>query len=98
MNDKGAVMEQVLDRYGTRFNPTRSGWQSIRCPNQDAHAQGDRNPSCRLSLTLGLARCMGCDLNGDGYNIVMLIENVDFVTAKKQLGEVYVPVESDYLF
>ena len=56
MNDKGALMEQVLDRYNIRFNPTKSGWQSIRCPNQDAHAQGDRNPSCRVSLTLGFAR------------------------------------------
>ena len=96
--DKSGLMEETLDRYNTRYNPTRNGWQSIHCPNQAGHAQGDKNPSCRLNLTLGLARCMGCDLNGDAYNIIMLIEGIDFLTAKQRAGTVYAAIESDYLF
>ena len=97
MNDKGELIEQVLDRYGTRFNPARSGWQSIMCPNEAAHAHGDRNPSCRLNLTLGLVKCNACDLVGDGYNVVMTIEEVDFKGAKGQLGTVFEKIESDWI-
>ena len=98
MTDKPGLMEQTLDRYNIRYNPTRSGWQSIHCPNQAGHAQGDRNPSCRLNMTHGLAKCNACELNGDAYNVIMLIEGIDFREAKARIGGVYVEAESDYLF
>ena len=95
--DKSGLIEQVLDRYNTTYNTNKHSWQDIHCPNQEGHAHGDKNPSCRLNLTLGLVKCMGCDLVGDGYNIVMTIEHVDFLQAKEQLGAVYEPQESTWI-
>ena len=95
--EKPELMEQILDTYDIRFNPTRSGWQSVRCPNEAAHAHGDRNPSARLNMTIGIIRCMGCDLNGDAYNVLMAIKGCDFKAAKDELGGVSVAVESDWL-
>jgi len=97
MMDKPDLMEKVLDRYGIRFKPNHAGWQGIQCPDEAAHAHGDKNPSCRLNITLGLVRCMGCDLVGDGYNVMMTIENIDFLAAKEQLGKVRVEEESDWI-
>ena len=94
---KTALMEAVLDRYGVRFSPTHSGWQSVRCPNIDGHANQDAHPSARLNLTLGLMRCLGCDLNGDGYNVVMAVESCDFRKAVEMLGNPETRVESDWV-
>ena len=96
--DKPDLMLKVLDRYDVRYETSRHGWQSVRCPNELAHSHSDENPSCRLNLTLGLMRCMGCDLNGDGYNVIMAIEGVDFKTALDQAGKVRDETESDWLF
>jgi hypothetical protein len=96
--DKGELMIGVLERYDVRYADHRSGWQSVRCPNEYGHAHGDENPSARLNLTLGLMTCMGCDLNGDGYNVVMSIENVGFKEALELAGKVEREEESDWLF
>jgi len=95
--EKPELMEKILDDYDIRYNATRSGWQSVRCPNEAGHAHGDQHPSARLNMTLGLIRCMGCDLNGDAYNVLMLIKGCDFKAAKDELGGVSVAVESDWL-
>lgn len=97
MLDKSELLEQVLDRYGVRFKPTYNGWQSVRCPNESAHTHGDKHPSARINLQNGGFACMGCELKGDGYTILMEIENLSFVEAKEQLGTVYVAQESDFL-
>lgn len=97
MMEKPELMERILDTYNIRYNATRSGWQSVQCPNENGHAHGDRHPSARLNMTLGLIRCMGCDLNGDAYNVLMLIKGCDFKAAKDELGGVSVAVESDWL-
>jgi hypothetical protein len=95
--EKPELMERILDTYNIRYNATRSGWQSVQCPNEAGHAHGDRHPSARLNMTLGLIRCMGCDLNGDAYNVLMLIKGCDFKAAKDELGGVSVAVESDWI-
>ena len=87
----------MLDRYDVRYQQHRSGWQSVRCPNEFGHARGDENPSARLNLTLGLLTCMGCELNGDAYTVVMVVEGVDFLAAKEQLGNPEVHKESDWI-
>lgn len=95
--DKSDLIEKVLDQYGVRFRAERSGWQSIQCPNEMGHAHGDRNPSARLNMTLGLMRCLGCDLSGDGYNVIMHIEGVNFLKAKSILGGVEQRKDAEWL-
>ena len=96
--DKAELLEKVLDRYGVDFIATRSGWQSVRCPNELGHARGDENPSARISLTHGMAKCMGCGLSGDGYNIIMAVEGLDFKAAVEALGSVSQREGSMWLF
>lgn len=88
---------QVLDRYGVKYFTGRSGWQSIRCPNTWGHARQDLTPSARANLTVGMFACMGCQLKGDGYSILMQIEGVGFPEAKTILGTVVDTAESEYL-
>lgn len=95
--DKSELIEQVLDRYDIRFKGSYNGWQSIRCPNERGHVHGDKNPSARVNLTVGMFACMGCELKGDGYSLLMEIEGLTFLEAKEQLGSVYVPKEQDFL-
>lgn len=90
MSDKAELMEKVMDTYDVQFRPSYSGWQSVRCPNDYGHANGDKNPSARLNLTLGGFACHGCEMRGDAYSVVMQMEGVDFVAAKEMLGGVEV--------
>ena len=96
--EKPELLEQLLDTLDVRYNPTRTGWQSVRCPNEAAHPHGDRHPSARYNSTIGIIKCMGCELNGDAYNVVMTIKGCDFKAAKDELGGVSVVPESDWLF
>ena len=42
---------------------------SVRCfANPDAHAHGDRHPSCSVSLGSGAWRCWACDARGGAYD------------------------------
>lgn len=95
--DKPSLMLTVLDLYDVRFSQHRSGWQSVRCPNEFGHANYDQNPSARLNLTLGLMRCMGCELNGDAYTVLQVVENIDFLAAKEKLGNPETVTETDWL-
>ncbi len=95
MADKSELLMSVLDRYEVRYNPNRSGEQSISCPNKDVHP--DRNPSCSLNITKGVLFCQGCGLSGDAYNVMMEIEDINFKQATEQLGRPYVLIESDFL-
>jgi hypothetical protein len=72
--DKRQLIEFVLDKYGAKFNPTRSGWQKVRCFNEAAHLKGDRHPSGSVHLDWGHYRCFSCDLSGDGYSILRELE------------------------
>lgn len=95
--DKSELLEEVLDRYDIRFNHTYNGWQTVQCPNEYGHSHGDKNPSARVNMTHGMFACMGCELKGDGYTILMEIEHLTFLEAKEQLGSVYVKTESNFL-
>jgi hypothetical protein len=95
--EKPDLMDKLLDEYGTQYNATRSGWQSIHCPNDAGHARGDKNPSARLNMDLGLLFCNGCGINGDAYNVLMEIKGVDFKAAKDELGGVAPAIESDWI-
>ncbi len=96
--DRPELLEKVLDRYGVDFNNARSGWQSVRCPNELGHARGDENPSSRINLTFGAAKCMGCGLSGSGYDVIMAVEGIDFKAATEALGSVSQRGESMWLF
>ncbi len=98
VTDKADLLEKVLDRYDVDFNRTRSGWQSVRCPNELGHARGDENPSARINLTLGMAKCLACGLSGDGYNIIMAVEDINFKAALEALGSIAQREESMWLF
>ncbi len=87
MADKSQVMEAALDRYDVKYNAGRNGEQTISCPHELMHNHGDKNPSARVNLGKGVMYCMGCGLRGDGYNIIMAIEDVDFVKAQELLGK-----------
>ena len=91
-------MEAVLDRYNVRFNPAKSGWQPIRCPNESVHSHGDNNPSCSLHLGFGSVNCHGCGLKGDAYNKLIEVEGITFQRAVELLGEPNVEQEqSDWI-
>jgi hypothetical protein len=96
--DKSELMIGVLDRYDVRFQAHQSGWQTVRCLNEYGHARGDENPSARLNVTLGLFFCNGCGINGDAYNVVMVVENVDFKASLDLVGREAKKEESDWLF
>jgi hypothetical protein len=98
MMDKSELLVKALDRYGVMFSPTRSGWQSVRCPNELGHAKGDENPSARINLTVGMAKCLGCGLSGDGYNVIMAVEDIAFKAALEALGSVAQRKESMWAF
>ena len=96
--DKADLLVKVLERYAVDYVPSKSGWQSVRCPNELGHARGDENPSARINLTVGMAHCHGCGLSGSGYDIVMAVEDVDFQAALLVLGSVARQEESMWLF
>ena len=84
--DKPELLMQVLDQYNVDFSQHRAGWQSIHCPNEFAHARGDENASARVNLTIGMIACMACDLSGDAYTLLMVVEGIDFKEATDRIG------------
>jgi hypothetical protein len=45
---------------------------SVRCfADPDAHAHGDRNPSCSVNLTTGAFNCHGCGARGGAYDAAL---------------------------
>ena len=86
MTDKPEMLMQVLDQYDVDFKQHHSGWQSVRCPNGFAHTRGDENPSARVNLTIGMIACMACDLSGDAYTLLMVVEGIDFKEATDRIG------------
>ncbi len=73
-SDKPALLANVLERYGVHYQHTRIGWQPIRCIDSDAHPHGDRNPSASCNLSTGYYKCFGCDLSGDGFDLMLHLE------------------------
>ncbi len=73
--NKPDAMRKVLDKENVRYRE-RTGWQSVRCPNRDAHTHGDKNPSASVNLAKGAFKCQGCDLHGDAFDLGLLLYGV----------------------
>ena len=73
--DKQALIEFVLDKYDVTYNPTREGWQKVRCLNEYGHTSGDKNPSASVNTGYGYYHCFACGISGDGYEILRELEN-----------------------
>ncbi len=73
--DKGVLMGAVLERHNVRYRRTHTGWQKVRCPS-DGHAHGDRNPSASVNLHIGQYFCFVCDLRGDGFDLMLKLEDM----------------------
>lgn len=86
---KGDQLRAYLEEQGARVRD-RGGWQKISCIGP-AHARGDRNPSASVNLALGKYHCFACDLQGDVYDLLHKLENLDFPSAKARLGTTEVP-------
>lgn len=84
--DKRKLMEFVLDKYDVKYNPTKYRWQKVRCFNEYGHASGDRNPSASVSLDYGQYQCFGCELKGDGYDILRKLEGWDVKQVNDAFG------------
>ena len=84
--DKTQLILYVLDKYDVRYNPSRMGWQKVRCFNEYGHTFGDRNPSGSVNLGYGYYRCFACDMGGDGYEILRLLEGWDVKQVNDAFG------------
>lgn len=70
-------MRDILERYGLP-QPNRSGF--ICCPFH----KGDREPSMKIYPKD--FHCFACQTNGDIFTFVMLMDNLTFKEAFKELG------------
>jgi len=95
--DKRTLIEEVLDRHQVRFSRLRPGWQKVRCPSE-AHPRGDRNPSASVNLSIGQFRCFGCDLGGDGFDLMLELEDLRAVDVRATLDVASERKEPEWLF
>jgi len=91
-------MEAVLDRYDARYSRTRTGWQKISCINEPGHMHGDRNPSASVNLTTGQYRCFGCEIGGDGFDLLFVLEGIKADKVNEALALERVDSGGDWLF
>lgn len=92
MNKNAAEIKQLLDlpsflksRHGVSFEKGRA-----KCLKAELHTHGDKDPSLILSKNRKAVKCMAGDhLNGwaDCFQVVQVMEGVDFLTAKTICGE-----------
>ena len=85
MTNKGEILRRFLEERGVRLHPGRMGWQKVSCFGP-AHGRGDRNPSASVNLTTGHYRCFACDLSGDAYDLLQVLEGLTFKQALATLG------------
>jgi len=90
-------MRGVLDHLGVRYRHPRWGWQPVRCPNEDGHRHGDRNPSASVNIPLGRFYCHACLLHGDGFDLMMTLEHKDAQATMTALGIAPGKEESEWL-
>jgi hypothetical protein len=84
---KGELLSQFLEERGVRLH-SRYGWQKISCINDSAHPRGDRNPSASVNLTEGKYKCFACDMGGDVYDLLNVLEGLTYKQALTTLGSV----------
>jgi len=61
-------------------SPSTNGMRKILCPLHE-----ERTPSCKVYVKTNGFWCFGCNRGGDTIDLVMARDEVDFVTAVKQL-------------
>lgn len=83
--DKTELLLKVLDRYGVQVRH-KLGWQPVRCINDNWHYKGDRNPSASVNVPLGRYMCHACDLHGDGFQLMLDMEQMKAKEALSALG------------
>ena len=96
--DKSELLESVLDRYNARYRRSHVGWQSIHCINTDGHIRGDKNPSASINLAVGYYKCFTCDLAGDGYDLMLELENIKAAEVLEALELEPGTAEKEFLF
>lgn len=73
----------VLEHYGFSDSSRYVGmWVKVRCP-----FHGDRHASAGLNEEAGQFYCHVCDIHGDVYGVVELVEGVGFNEAKRLIQE-----------
>lgn len=86
VSKKGELLRSYLEEQGVRRFIGYGQWKKISCINDLGHPRGDRNPSASVNLDKGYYKCFACDLSGDVYDIVQMLENLDFPQAYRRLG------------
>lgn len=72
-------IRRVLIYLGAEYVPPgRGGKAKMRCINPD---HPDNRPSMVVDFSNNRARCFGCELSGDGIELVMRLEGVTFEAA-----------------
>lgn len=72
-------MRDIVERYG--FHPNRAGF--VSCPFHS----GDRDASMKI-YDMDF-HCFGCGANGDIFDFIQRMDNVDFKEAFQSLGGTY---------
>ena len=86
MSHKSEVLQRYLTEKGVDYHPARMGWQKVSCFSDEGHPHGDRNPSASVNLVTGHYHCFGCELAGDVYDLVMVLESLSYPEAKQRFG------------
>ena len=81
----GGYFRRYLEETGRHI---LNGGQ-LRCPNQAAHANGDKKPSAHLyeDSTGDRVKCFGCGESWDIFKLAQLDEGVDFMGAIESLAK-----------
>ena len=73
--DKADLLERVFEHYGIAW-PNGWGQKSIRCPVHD-----ESIASCTVNTIDGLWFCFACSASGDGFNLIMIKEGMEYKDA-----------------
>ena len=85
--DKKKIIDNLdLNSFFESYIPSLRSTNMVQakglCPFHDDH-----NPSLSVNLEDGLYNCFACGASGDAISFYMKINNVDFKTALKEIGE-----------
>lgn len=85
MSQKSELLKAFLEERGVRIPFGLGGWRKVSCFNDPAHPRGDRNPSASVNLSTGRYHCFACGISGDVYDLLQLLEGLDFKAARASL-------------
>jgi DNA primase len=73
-------IEHVVMEYLPNLRHIGNNWRAV-CPFHD-----DKNPSFIVNSEKGIFKCFGCNVSGNVFNFIMLINNVSWIEAVKILA------------